>query len=524
MFVRIKPSGKNQYLQIVENYRQNGKVRQQVIATLGRAEELIGSGKTDKLVQSLVKFCKFTQIAERHRSGNLQALSFRKIAPALIFERIWKQLNISQVIEEQLLDRKFEFPVERAVFLTTLHRLFAPGSDRAAEKWKRDYEIRDTENLELHHLYRAMAWLGGSFQALEDQLFSLRKDLFTSLKLVFFDTTSLYFEGEGGTIGEYGFSKDHRPDLHQMVVGAVLDGEGRPICCEMWPGDTTDANTLLPVVDRFRRRFGVEQMTFIADRGMISHKTICELEARKQTYILGARLRREKAVRDDVLSRPGRFHQVEDNLLVKEVKLDGRRYVVCLNPQEAAKDAKDRETIIASLEDKLKRGAKTLIGNRGYRKYLKINKESVSIDNAKLQEETRFDGKYVLLTNLPAEELSASEVALRYKELWQVEHIFRSMKSTLQTRPIYHQSDEAIRGHVFCSLLALMLLKELQIRIQAKSWKLEWNDIRRDLEALLEVEVADNNETYYLRTKLQGVCGKVFQAAGVAIPSTVRQA
>ena len=523
MFVRIKHSGKNQYLQIVENYRQDGKVRQQVIATLGRAEELIGSGKTDKLVQSLLKFCKYTKIVEKHRCGALQALSFRKIGPALIFDRLWRQLNISQVIEEQLLDRKFEFPLERAVFLTTLHRLFAPGSDRAAEKWKRDYCVQDAENLELHHLYRAMSWLGDNYRTLEDKLFSLRKDLFSSLKLVFFDTTTLYFEGEGGDLGEYGFSKDHRPDLQQMVVGAVLDGQGRPLCCEMLPGDTADANTLLPVVDRFRRRFGVEQMTFIADRGMISHKTICELEARKQTYILGARLRKEKAVRDDVLSRPGRFQQVEDHLQVKEVKLDGRRYVVCFNPQEAAKDAKDRQTIIAALEDKLKQGTKTLIGNRGYRKYLKINKQSVSIDRAKLQAEARYDGKYVLVTNLPAEELPASEVALRYKELWQVEHIFRAMKSTLQTRPIYHQSDTTIRGHVFCSFLALMLLKELQLRIQAKGWKLEWNDIRRDLEALIEVAVTDGAETYHLRTKLQGVCGKVFQAAGAAIPSSVRQ-
>ena len=258
MFVRIKPSGKNNYLQIVENFRADGKVRQRVLATLGRAEQLIDSGKTDKLAQSLTKFCKYTKLAENHRSGAIQARSCRKIGPALIFERLWKQLEIAQVVEEQLLDRNFAFPLERAVFLTTLHRLFDSGSDRAAEKppWaagsrepsstleknngsrgggnsiakvkKRDYRIQDADNLELHHLYRAMAWLGGNYQALEDQLFQRRKDLFTSLKLVFFDTTSLYFEGEGGDLGEYGFSKDHRPDLPQTVVGAALDGQGRP--------------------------------------------------------------------------------------------------------------------------------------------------------------------------------------------------------------------------------------------------------------------------------------------------------
>jgi len=522
MFVRIKPSGKNQYLQIVENFRQDGKVRQRVLATLGRAHYLIDSGKTDKLAQSLTKFCKYTKLVESHRSGAIQARSCRKIGPALIFERLWKQLGIAQVVEEQLLDRNFAFSLERAVFLTTLHRLFDPGSDRAAEKWKRDCLIQDTDNLELHHLYRAMAWLGENYQSLEDKLFQQRKDLFTNLKLVFFDTTSLYFEGEGGGIGEYGFSKDHRPDLQQMVVGAVLDGEGRPICCQMWPGNTADAKTLLPLVDRFRRRFGVEKMTFIADRGMISRNTIEQLEARKQTYILGCRLRKEKAVRDDVLSHPGRYQIVDETLHVKEVKLDGRRYVICFNPAEAVKDAKDRETVIASLQDKLKQGAKSLIGNRGYRKYLKIKGEAVSIDQEKLQSEARFDGKYVLATNLPPEELSTADVALRYKELWQVENIFRSMKTTLQTRPIYHQNDAAIMGHVFCSFLALMLLKEMQLRIHTKGWKLEWNDIKRDLEALVEIELEDAGEIFNLRTNLQGICGKVFQAAGVAIPPSVR--
>jgi IS4 transposase len=255
---------------------------------------------------------------------------------------------------------------------------------------------------------------------------------------------------------------------------------------------------------------------------MVSQKTVKELETAKTPYILGARMRKEKAVRDDVLSRPGRFQIVDKHLQVKEIKLDGRRYVICFNLEEAKKDAADREAILTALQEKLKQSPKELIGNKGYRKYLKIKGEAVEINPAKVQTEARYDGKYVLVTNLPEAEQSASEVALRYKELWQVEALFRCLKSVLATRPIYHKTESTIKGHVFCSFLALMLMKELQLRIQAKDWQLEWEDIKRDLEALYEVELEDADQTYYLRTDLLGICGKVFQAAEVAIPPTVR--
>jgi len=207
---------------------------------------------------------------------------------------------------------------------------------------------------------------------------------------------------------------------------------------------------------------------------------------------------------------------------VKEVKLDGRRYVICFNPEEAKKEAADRETIIASLQDKLKQGPKALVGNKGFRKYLNIKGEALSVDWSLASAEARYDGKYVLVTNLPPKQLSSAEVALRYKQLWQVESLFRALKSTLRTRPIYHQCGETIKGHVFCSFLGLMLLKELEIRLLSKGLKREWNDIKRDLEALTEIEIEEAGQIFYLRTNLLGVCGKVFQAAAVAIPPSVR--
>jgi len=368
---------------------------------------------------------------------------------------------------------------------------------------------------------------------IEERLFAHRRDLFTELQLVFFDTTSISFEGQGGeTIGQRGHSKDHRPDLEQMIVGVVLDGQGRPICCELWPGDTADVSALIPVVDRLRGRFAVGKVCIVADRGMISEETIEELEKpqRGWLYILGARMRAQNEVRDEVLARAGRYRVVHPEreeegapspLDVKEVWVEGRRYIVCRNRDEARKDAADREAIVASVREKLKAGEKALIGNKGYRRYLSpTGPDHFRIDEAKIAEEARYDGKWVLRTNT---ELDAAEVALQYKRLWMVEAYFRACKSLLQVRPIYHRCDETIRGHVFCSFLAIVLRQELEARLAQRGDEWEWADVIADLDRLQLAAVGQDGKRFLLRSAVQGTCGSVFQAAGVAVPPTVQR-
>jgi Transposase DDE domain len=551
MFFRTKTSGPRTYLQVVENRWEGGRSRQRVVATLGRLDQLQESGQLDALLVSGARLARSVLLLSEHAQGRLPTISIRHIGPALVFQRLWQLTGCQHVIQQLLKGRRFEFPVERAVFLTVLHRLFDPGSDRAADKWKEGYQIEGCEDLQLHHLYRAMGWLGDELprkeqadktpfaprcnkDLIEEALFARRRDLFTQLQLVFFDTTSIYFEGQGGeTIGQRGYSKDHRPDLKQMIVGAVLDGQGRPICCELWPGNTADVTTLIPVVDRLRSRFGVTKVCIVADRGMISKETIEELEKQERSwqYILGARMRSQNEVKDEVLARAGRYRVVHGErqtsdapspLKVKEVRVEGRRYVVCLNEDEARKDAADREAIVASLREKLEAGEKSLVGNKGYRRYLAATgPDHFQIDEAKIEEEARYDGKWVLRTNM---DLDTAEVALQYKRLWMVEAWFRSCKSLLQTRPIFHHCDETIRGHVFCSFLALVLRQELEARLAGEGHEFEWADVIQDLDRLQVVEVEQEGKRFLLRSEVQGTCGAVFRAAGVAVPPTVRQA
>lgn len=549
MFLRAKKSGAYEYLQLVHNERVNGKVRQQVLLTLGRLDVLRDTGQIDALLNSMGRFVEHTAVLSAHWQGRIQPAATIKIGPVLVFERLWKELGLPEVLKELLQHRRFEFDLERVVFLTVLHRLFDPGSDRAAEFWRQGYAIRGVKDLELQHCYRTMGWLGEPLpdgqqvyatglgprcakDLIEEAMFARRRDLLSGLDMVFFDTSSLHFEGQGGeSIGQYGHSKNHRPDLRQMIVGAVLDETGRPICCELWPGNTTDVKTLIPVVDRLRKRFSIRRICVVSDRGMISKRTMQALAAddRGVRFILGARLRAVKEIREQVLSDPGEFQEVHgpktcshdpSPLQVKEVRIADRRYVVCYNPDQATKDHADREAIVAALGDKLKQGDKSLVGNKGYRKYLKaVEGKRFEIDRAKVESEAKFDGVWVLQTDTA---LSAAEVALKYKELWMVEAAFRSLKSVLETRPIYHKCDDTIRGHVFCSFLALVLLKELLARMQSRGWVVEWERLKVDLDALAEITVVNSGKTFVIRSQTRGDAGKALQAAGVALGPVLR--
>jgi len=542
MFLRVKKTASGGYLQIVESYRDQGQVRQRVIGTIGRMEELAARGQVDQLLQSLAKYSKRAILLLAGKSD--PQAQVKKVGPGLIFERLWERIGIGDHIRELLKSRRYRFAVERAIFVTVLHRLMNPGSDRQAERWHPAYRIAGVKRLPLQYFYRAMAWLGEEMKdqgvdegfaprcvkdVLEERIFERRRDLFTGLDLVFFDTTSLYFEGDGGqTMGRYGYSKDHRPDLRQMIAGVVLDNSGYPLCCELWPGNTTDVKSLTVVARRLKKRFAIERMCVVSDRGMISQETIEELGREKIHHILGVRMRRKKSLAPELLNESGyqEVHGPRKNrkdpspLRVKEAVVNGQRYIVCINPEEVLADAQTREHILASLRERLKAGDNKLVGNKGFRRYLSGTKGNhFVIDEKKVANDARYDGKWVLTTDT---DIPTAQVALKYKQLWMVERIFRDMKSVIETRPIFHKRDETIRGHVFCSFLALVLRKELEQALERVAEKFEWEDIKRDLKALQEMTINDNGKTITVRSRAEGCCGKVFHAAGVALPAAIR--
>ena len=312
-----------------------------------------------------------------------------------------------------------------------------------------------------------------------------------------------------------------------MILAVLLDGDGRPVCSEMWPGNTADVTTLIPVINRLQRRFAIARVCVIADRGMISAETMAELEARRLLYILGVRERTDKLVRELVLDDAAPFVPLtmtkrgkETDYEAKTVKLAGRHYIVCRNQQEAAKDAADRASIVAALERQLTKGDKALVGNTGYRRYLKtIRDDHFAIDLDKVEEDRKFDGIFVLRTNT---DLNPLEAMLCYKQLWTVEHTFRTAKHLFSTRPIFHKLDETIRGHVFCSFLALVLKKALEDRIAALSRTSSWPEIIADLDPLTETEMEQDGKRIIVRSAPRPAASLALRATGVALPPTVR--
>jgi transposase len=304
------------------------------------------------------------------------------------------------------------------------------------------------------------------------------------------------------------------------------------------PGNTADVRVLLPVVDRLRHRFAIGRVCVVADRGMISAATLAGLEERGLEYVLGSRERSDRLVREVVLADEGAFtpllveraNGAETQLFAKQVRHAGRRYVVCRNEAEAERDRAARQAIISGLEQQLRRGDKALIGNSAYRRYLRRvvvpgakGKDkpgpAFEIDAGKLAEEARYDGVFVLRTNARVTPLQAM---LRYRELLEVETLFRKTKSVLRTRPIHHSSDAAIRGHVFCSFLALVLQKELFERCRAASFTPEWDDVLRDLDRLQQAEVGQGGKTWTVRTDVGTTASALLRACGIAVPPRIQ--
>jgi hypothetical protein len=523
MFVRRKRvrSGDKfyEYLHIVENRRENGRVRQHVIGSLGRLDELAASGDLERVIRQLVDHCPSVRLLGAQAAGTLLITSDRTWGPLLIFERLWEELGLKDLLRRLASPRRFQFDFERAVFAQVLQRLLAPGSDLAGSKWIHTVEGTGLAALRLPHFYRCLGFLWRKKEQIEESLFLRGLELFNrDLDLVFFDTTSTYFEGTTWAgWAKRGKSKDHRPDHLQLVIGVVMRRDGLPIACEIWPGNTADVTTVKPVIERLRKRFRIRHVVFVCDRGMVSEANLTAIEAAGYQYIVGVKMRGSKEVRDEVLSRAGRFQEVGDRLQVKEVWVDERRYVICRNPEEAEKDRRDREGILASLTQRLAEGGvKKLIGNRGYKRFLKIGRGAASIDQERVATDARYDGKYVLRTTT---DLEAAEVAEAYKALTWIERLWRELKDVVRLRPIFHHlKKENVQGHIFACFLSLYLAALLRRKLADAGVIAQWDEVIRDLSQLRSVMVELDGTRYRLRSPVEGCAGAVFQAVGVRVP------
>lgn len=527
MFIRRK-TFKNKdgstrtYLQLVESVRQGGRVRQRVVASLGRLEDL-QDGRLDALIENLARFSQSTWRRLEEQAERLNVRWSKQWGPTLIFERLWREAELDKAFEALLEDRQLAFDVAEAVFTMVLNRLTDPCSKRGlVRQWLQGVYRPQAEQLELHHYYRALDVLAEHKEAIEDRLFARARDLFwTEVDVVMWDATSTYFEGRGPEgLAAYGYSRDKRPDRPQRVVGVLMTRDGYPIAHELFPGDTADKATVESVLDALKRRFHLRRVIFVADRGMVSRQILRAIEEAGMEYIVGMPLRRHREA-EAVLSQPGRYRVIDEQLRIKQVIRQGQRYILCHNPLQAEHDRQAREAVLAHLKQRIERGqAKDLLRNRLVARYLKaLPQGALVVDADAVKRAARYDGKYLLRTHT---DLDPEAVVRAYKDLWRVERAFRTLKSALDLRPMFHWTERRVRGHVMVCFLALVLESLLWRKLRQQNPGVSYDDVLHDLSQLHAVAVELDGEAYLTRTELVGQAFEAFKAVGLRPPARVQ--
>jgi len=522
MFFRTKDSGGRIYLQLVDNEREGDRVRQRLVASLGRLDELRASGQLERLTESLARL---TEELEAVRlAQDLEARSARAVGGMLVLGRVWSELGLDGLMRRVSRGRKLEFDLERAVYAMVANRVLEPQSKRGMVSWMGTVAWPDESTPELHHLYRSLDVLADAKEDLELRLHHRVRDLFHQrLDLVLYDTTSLYFESplEDG-LRRRGHSKDKRPDLPQVVLGLLLSGDGLPIAHELFAGNTYDGNTVPCVLERLKDRFGLRWCIFVGDRGMVSEKNLEALDRAGYDWIVGVRLRNRPQLADAVLDAPGTWQPVAGHLEVKDVRLEGIRYVVCRNAEQARRDAARRGAVLERLTSGLDRsGVKGLVTRPGFRRFLRVMGEEAVVDQAKVEADARYDGIWVLDTST---ELAAAEVAEAYKSLWRVERAFRTLKSPLELRPVRHWTETRIRGHPVVCFLAFLIRSVLERQLFDEArLDASFLEVLDALQQVHEVRVDVNGIPLRLTTPPSPLARQVLQALGIRPPARLEK-
>ncbi len=480
------------YLQLAHNVRNaKGQAQAQVAHSFGREDEL-DRAALRRLVRSINRYLGSGEELKLSAEGDLRFIGSRPMGDAYLLDRLWERLGIGDTLKGLLAKRRFATDIERVLFALVANRAINPASKLAATAWaKRDAAICGLSEITDDQAYRAMDFLLTAGQEVQRKVFfSVANLLNLEVDLIFFDTTSTYFETEDeDDFRRYGHSKDHRDDRPQVVVSLAVTRDGIPVRCWSFEGNTADVSLLERVKDDLRD-WKLGRVIMVLDRGFTSEENLRYLQRAGGGYIAGERLRSGEPLTEQALSRPGRYREVAGNLKVKEIVVGegarAKRYILCLNPAEAERDRAQRQETLRRIETELsnlkqvsgrahRKAACCLRASKSLGRYLKQRADgTLAIDRAKVASEARLDGKFLLSTS--DETLSAEDVALGYKQLAEVERGFRDLKHTLELRPVYHRKEERIRSHVTLCFLALLL-----IRVAEAETGMTWRNIKAEL-------------------------------------------
>jgi hypothetical protein len=546
------------YVALAHNRRVNGQTKPDVLMNLGRVDSLDVDGLR-RLAASINRhFGEGDGIGDATEAGlaagaaPLEVIDARPVGATWLLDGLWRQLDVGAAVRTATDARRFTVNMERVLFALVANRAVAPMSKLSAAEWVReDAVIPALSTMDEDQAYRAMDLLVDADcqgQVQETVFFAVANLLNLEVDLLFFDTTSTYFERDSeddgdGAFRRYGHSKDHRSDLPQIVIGLAVTKEGIPVRCWCWPGNSSDQAVLAEVRDDMRD-WKLGRVITVVDRGFSSADNLAYLRRAGGHYVAGMRMRDGNPLVDQVLSRQGRYQQVRDNLRVKEVNIDGQdaRFVICHNPEQADRDKQHRDDAIsriaaelARIDQQRDRDRKRAPGDRTRRRNEAAHLRAecalrdhptlgrwlaqqangrLRINRAKVTAEERLDGKYLIATSDP--HISAEDVALGYKNLLEAECGFRDLKTHLLLRPVFHRLEHRIRAHVLICWLALLLT-----RVAERGSGQTWRNINRQLGRTSQVTLAGPAGTVTQTTPLKPEQKAIYQALSVRPPARV---
>jgi len=552
---RTKSGETVRYLALAHNERnERGVPVAKVIHNLGR-EDLLDRDALVRLVRSIQRFLGGEDALKAGAPHGFDFVAAPECGGPHVVGELWAQLGIGRAIARVAGGGRGRSGVERAIFTMVCQRCLEPASKLEATHWVgRDVVIDGVDGVSDDQLYRAMDFLLECSERVQESVFfSVASLLNLEVDVVFFDTTSTYFEidvddpteedgdnreGAGeGSLRRLGHSKDHRPDLPQVVIGLAVTREGIPVRVWVWPGNTNDQSVVAQVkADLTGWRLG--RAIYVVDSGFSGQDNLRHLRSAGGHYIAGMKMRSGMAETEQALSRPGRYRTVKDNLRVKEVNVgDGdaaKRFIVCHNPSEAERDRLRREQRIRRIEAELarlklqrerakskterdahQRGECALRDHKTLSRYLRQTKTGrLVIDRDKIAAEERLDGKYLLTTSDPS--LPAEDVALGYKQLLEAERSFRDLKGTLALRPVFHRKDERIQAHVLICFLALVVIRVAETRTNDT-----WRNLRADLGTIRQGHFRSSDGEFTQTTELTASQRELHSQIGVPEPSRI---
>lgn len=522
MFIkRVIGGSKNkprEYLQIAESFRdENGKVRHRTICTLGRLDKLINDGTLKRLIKSLSRFLEDTAVMDLEEESIKDA---KLLGAVLAVEKGFRELGLDKKLEKVAKSRKIQFDLAKAVRLMLINRIIAPKSKLSTDRWKeRLYNADEYEETKLQHLYRSLDVLSEETEGIKRELYNRQLELFRErVKVVFYDLTTLYFESEvSDELRAFGYSKDNKADRVQVVLGVVMSEGGFPVTYEVYPGNTFEGSTVVGMVEKLKDEYEIERVIFVGDRGLVSNSVLEALKEMGCGYVLAARIKKlPEEVRKKITSPEG-WQKLTEDLVVKELYIDNRRLIVYKSKLLEREDKIKRESTLELIKEKILNNPKGLLLGKGLSRYVEVKEAEVSFKIDQIRKEEELDGIFGFWCE--GEEINKENAYRIYKQLWQVEEAFRSMKSNLKIRPMYHWTPKRIKGHITMCYMAFCVYKWMEKKLKEAGLEMSVSRALEELDRVKCVEVRTDKGLLRMRTEVNGLANQILRAFGVKIPS-----